>query len=621
MNHVADRGAGPTWAVALAVVLVVLLVYGVVLRGEFSRYDDRFNVTENPRLAQLTAVNLRRIWSEPYGGLYVPATYTWFAAESWISRHLPGRGAAEPFDSRVFHGGNLLLHAICTVWVLALLRQQGYSVAGAAFGALVFGLHPLQAESVAWVTESKGLLAGALGLAGVWLWRRGAGDDTSGGGRAAIRGLAASGLFGLALLAKPSAVVLPVVALVLGAGGGRRVTRAMLVWLVGWLLLAGLAAWGAKQEQPDAPVAPVSLTLSERLLVAADATGWYVTKFAAPGRLAPDYGRTPARVLEAKWREGLWLWPVVIALALVWRPLRWLGGPAGVSLTALAPTLGLVSFAHQEISTVADRYAYLALLGPAWGVACLLTARRGRGWLWGVVALTAVWGGLAHWQARAWRDDRSLFAHTLAVNPRSLTARVNLGMALADEGALAEAESHFRQALRIAPTDVEARFNLVAALYRAGRLDEALAECDALLAAGGDKPEAYYLRGDVLRARGDTADAVAAYRAGLERAPESVNAANNLAWILATAGDASLRRPDEAIAWAERACAASPRARADLLDTLAAAYAAAGRFEEAARTAARGVVLAREAGQTADAEEIDWRRRQYASKRAYIEGP
>jgi tetratricopeptide (TPR) repeat protein len=171
-----------------------------------------------------------------------------------------------------------------------------------------------------------------------------------------------------------------------------------------------------------------------------------------------------------------WLGPAVLAAALLLlKPLRWYLVPFLVFAAALLPTLGLVPFNFQLVSTVADRYAYFALLGPALAVA-MIVAQAARGW---VTALAAAGvAGLA-WSTvqrlPLWSEDLKLFAATLETNPRSWKAMHNYASALDDRGRTAEGEQLMRRVIARRPDNAEAFNDLAVMVWKLGRHDEGAA--------------------------------------------------------------------------------------------------------------------------------------------------
>ena len=156
----------------------------------------------------------------------------------------------------------------------------------------------------------------------------------------------------------------------------------------------------------------------------------------------------------------------------------------GVFVAGLTPTLGLVSFEHQDISTVASRFAYLAMLGPALALTAV-TARWGRRpWVAGVVALLLLaCGAGSAVSVGAWRDLGTLFERNLQVRPDSARAHVLVGLARESDQDLLQAAEHYREALRLEPGKANAHLDLGNCLLKLGRIDEGLEQYQAALRA------------------------------------------------------------------------------------------------------------------------------------------
>jgi tetratricopeptide (TPR) repeat protein len=193
-------------------------------------------------------------------------------------------------------------------------------------------------------------------------------------------------------------------------------------------------------------------------------------------------------------------------------------------------------------------------------------------------------------------DAAREYAEAIRLDPRYPDAHNNLANVLAGEGRLDEAIAHYEAALRTDPAFVEAHRNLGVVLAEAGRMADALAHDEAVIAVKPDDAGAHYDAANALVALGRTRDAVAHYRAAIRAKPDSPDALGRLAWLLAV-GDGEAGRSGEAVALAERACALTGNTTPVFLDVLAAAYAAAGRFDAAVPTAEKAVALATAGGQ------------------------
>ena len=400
----------------------------------------------------------------PNEGHYWPLVYTTF----WIEHKLWG------FAPAGYHAVNVLLHAVNT---LLLLRLAGrLEVPGAWAVAAVFAVHPLHVESVAWVIERKDLLSALFYLAAASAWLR----FSEGGGRKHY--LLALALFVLGLLCKSIVVTLPAALLVChwwkrGRVAGADLLRVAPFFAVGIAVAVADTAYAASREPLD-----LGYTVVERALIAAQALWFYAEKLLWPAGLVVIY---PHWAVDAA--DPLAWGRLAAALALaaaLWGLRRRIGrGPlAGAAFFAvtLSPVLGFVDYGYMQFSFVADRYQYLAGIGPIavlTGAAAYAARRVSARWRMAAAglgaAVLAVLGTLTFRQAEIYRDEVTFFGHIVAHNPAARGAQGNLGKALLDAGRLEDALAALRTALERTPDDVDALANAGVALIRTGRLDEA----------------------------------------------------------------------------------------------------------------------------------------------------
>src|SRR6516165_218968 len=597
-----DTASWLPYTVAILLTLVTLAVFWQVQGHAFVLWDDGLHVYDNPYLQALTFDNVLAFWCAPYAELYMPLTYTLWALTAAVARGLGASPPGEaPFTPQFFHMLNLLVHlvSVLVVWRLVrllLVRTVSRTATSpplsrvawaAGGGALVFALHPIQVEAVAWVTGFKDVLCGCLSCVAVWQYLRYAGGkvEATASGTAA-RGQAspargrywlATGAFVLALLAKPAAVVVPVVAWLLDVWGWPQTWRHRRPALLAWPGLAGLwGLWTSLQVQPTAAgyfIAP----LWARPLIAGDTVAFYLAKFAVPFWLGPDYGRAPEWVLAQWWHWLTGLGPWGLALWLWSRRPRvpWLAAAAGVFVTGLLPVLGLVPFAFQAYSTVADHYMYSAMLGPALVLAWGLAHVRQR-WLAVVcVVLLGVLGIRSAWQAHYWHDTVSLFEHELAFHPGSFVAHTSLGMVMAEHNRLPEAISYYTEGIRLWPRNSQARYNLGNALRRQGKTQEAMQQYLAVLRLKPNSADAHNGLGAVLADQGHLAEAIHHYTAALQLEPADPLVHYNLGNVLHRRG-----KLHEAIQQYTAALHVQPNS-AEAHHNLAATLADEGRLAEA----------------------------------------
>lgn len=457
-------------AVLLATLLIA--IYGGSLTNGWINWDDPLHVTANPYLTPFTCDHLGALWQAPYEYLYIPVSYTIFGCEAVAARVFANLPADAIPPAPLFHALSLGLHIACTLLVGSLLKQLVGDGLPRLAGALLFGLHPLQVESVAWISEQRGLLATLFGLLAIHAHLASRFNDGCARHATAFRMVSSAGAtlaFAMALLCKPSAACLPAVALCLAVGrtDQRRRLRAALLPLVPWTLLAGMSLGYTSMLQTAASMAHTPWLL--RPVVAGHAIGFYLWKVVCPWGLCIDYGLTPHAVLAATGTfavaAAVWAAAVLIAIAPSLSRARI---PALLFLLPLAPVLGFVPFLFQGISTVADRYMYVAMLGPACGLGLMVSRLPRVAKPAVVVAMTVGLGFLSCLQTATWHDSFIVNRHALAVNGGTSTTLNNLGMALLDAEQNKQALIAFKRAVVADATNDKAYLNLGIAHHRLG---------------------------------------------------------------------------------------------------------------------------------------------------------
>lgn len=473
-------------------VLVTCATFLPALDGEFLDWDDTVNIVNNSGYRGLGWQQLRWMFTTTLMGHYIPLTWLTFG----INYDLGG------MNPRGYHLGNLLVHTANTLLFYfvstRLLAAGGRAVAGearirlgAAFAALLFGVHPLRVESVAWITERRDVLCGSFFLLAVLAYLRG----LDGAATLPPRWRAASLLaFGAALLSKAAAVPLPAALLVLdlyplrrGALGWRR----LLVEKVPYALLAAAAALVALLALQRGVVVTGydRYGPAARLAMVAYGVVFYPLKFLWPASLSPMY-ELPLRVDPLAWPYSVAMaTALAITAALALLRHRCPGGLATWAYSALMilPVSGVV---HSGAQLVNDRYSYLSGLGLAvlagYGLLRMLSlperARAGR-WV-GTAAgagatLLVVTLGIGAWsQSHVWHDSETLWRWAVEQDPGCALCHAKLGAAIfqgpGGGGArAAEAESHLRRAIALRPDAPTPHFNLGTLLLVRGQYPEA----------------------------------------------------------------------------------------------------------------------------------------------------
>jgi protein O-mannosyl-transferase len=478
-----------------------LLAYSPALRAGFIWDDNPGHVT-TPELRSLDG--LGRIWFE-IGATqqYYPLLHSAF----WLEHRLWGDA---PFG---YHLLNVLLHA--TAACLAGVALRRLAVPGAWLAALLFALHPVAVESVAWISEQKNTLSTVFYLGAALAYLR---FDRQ---RQTTAYLLATGLFVAALLTKTVTATLPAaLLLVFWWQRGRLSWRRDVMPLAPWFLLgacAGLFTAWAERKLIGAEGAAFDLTLLERGLLAGRAITFYLGKLLWPEDLTFIYPRWSVDPTAA------WQWfPLALVLVLAavcWRRRQWTRGPLAAFLFfagSLFPVLGFFNVYPFIYSFVADHFQYLASLGPialAAAGAARLGARFPAWSRWTAGALLASTLGALTWQqCRIYHDAETLYRATLRLNPACWMAHNNLGKELmVSKTQLPEAIAFFETALRLRPAYAEAENNLGLALTQSGRPREAIPHLERSLQLRPGVFQVYNNLGIALAAGGRADAAVAVF--------------------------------------------------------------------------------------------------------------
>ena len=503
----------------IVIALGVFAVYSRVCHADFILLDDDVHIFLNPFYQ--TSGHLSQFWRAPYENLYIPVAYTLmgllapFGRLPFPNASLTSTGAI--YNPHFFHTVSLVLHMVNVVLVYALLLLIVKREGAAAVGALVFAFHPFQVESVAWISEFRGLFAGVFSLAGLVAYVLAV--RTTGSARVcAYAGWASAAI--LAVLCKPSAVSVPIIAFVIDSLLLRRSWRPALAGTLPLLLVFVPLVRFTSGLQPEMGTNYVPVWL--RPLIATDAVAFYCVKFAMPFNMILDYGRQPERVLHSG--VALWSWglPVVVALA-VWklrRRLPWLPGAALVALAAIAPVAGLVPFRFQDLSTVADRYMYLAMLGPAIAVAYLWADAQPVDARAGIAVILLAWVCLSMHQLRYWDNSVSVFTHSLRINPNSTLIECNLGLAYQHLGDTSQALEHYDRSIALDPNLFGPRLNRANLLQGCGNYAAAIGGYQQILAIWPKSRMAPLGIGRTYEYEGKFDDALQVYRRLVAGAPD-----------------------------------------------------------------------------------------------------
>lgn len=504
--------------------------------------DDALLLTANPIIAAPNG--LARIWFTTEPSDYWPVTNTSF----WIEWRLWGT------DPRGYHATNVLLHAVNACLLMLVLRRL--RVPGALLAALLFAIHPVGVQTVAWIAQRKNLLAMFFFLLSVHFFVRAVEErsTTPTKARWGIRNRwywSSLTAFLLAMLSKGSVAMAPVVLLGLLWWKGRRE--------VGWLrrgvalvapfvlvavLLTAVNIWfqthGTGQTIRN-------VTVAQRVAGAGAVVWFYLWKALLPIKLVFIYPQWQIDVKSLAW----WLpstATLTVTAALIWttrRDWRW-SEPLLVAwvffIVLLVPVMGLVDVGFMQFALVADAYEYFALIGvvalaaAAWTAWYQRSVRKTLSVACVGLALMAL-GWTTFGQASLYRNSVSLYRAGVARFPDDWYAHYSLAKALGDVGKKAEALDELRATVQLNPADARSRYDLGAALIERHEDADAAAHLTRSVELDPSWAEAHNNLGIALLRLGREKQAYEQFEMARRLKPDFADAYANLAGVLLQRGD------------------------------------------------------------------------------------
>jgi protein O-mannosyl-transferase len=586
-----------TVGICLFLAALTWLVFGQTVWHDFINYDDPRYVYENTKVT--SGVSLSGIaWA-----------FTHIHSMNWH----PLTTISHMLDCQVYglkpgghHFTNVLLHTVAAILLFLALQQMTDTFWNSAFVAAVFAIHPLRVESVAWIAERKDVLSGVFFmltlLAYVHYVRL----------PSIRRYLIVVFALACGLMSKPMLVTLPFVLLLLDHWPLDRIRGRFwkrVAEKIPLLALSAVSSIGTLIAQKGAVGWTEELPILERINNAITSYVLYIWQMVWPAKLAVFYPHPENRLLPWEIISSLLLLVCVTAMAIALRKQRpylitgWLW-----YLGMLVPVIGLVQVGWQGR---ADRYTYLPQIGLyiaiTWTVADLTALWRRQRTILSTAAMLII--GVLTWRAWAqtwyWRDSETLFKHALAVTTNNDVAQNNLGIVYLRQGNVDGAISLLQAAVDLRPDNSPAHENLAKALLQKGDVENALIHYQKLLQLQPDNIEVHNIVGTALVQQGRVREGVEEWQQVLAIQPDNGNALSNLAWILATSPDDSLRDGAKAVQLAEEALRISGRRIPIIFRTLAAAYAENGEFSKAIQIAQQGIELANSQGNSGLANELE----------------
>ena len=561
------RGKGLSLIVGLALIAAILVAFWQVRNHEFVTFDDDEYVIDNSHVRSgLTSQGILWAFTATHASNWHPLT--------WVSHMLDcGLYGLNPGGH---HVTSLIFHIASTLLLFLVLKLMTGAVWESGFVSVLFALHPLHVESVAWVAERKDVLSTFFWMLTMWAYLRYV------KGPRVLRYLSVLVCYILGLMSKPMLVTLPFVMLLLdywplgrfhlGQGNAgvafareptewpdRRSTASHLVLekIPFFVLAAASSVLTLFAQQKGGTVKSLEFfPLGVRMMNSLVSYTGYLWKMIWPGHLAVLYPYSDRFPLWQALGAGLLMVGVSILVARSWRRRPYLLVGWLWYLGTLVPVIGLVQVGMQAM---ADRYTYIPLVGPfvmiVWGVSDIL-----RGWRYRKMAF-AVFAGIlflvllvvTRLQVQVWQNNITLFNHALEATANNFMIHNNLGVVLARQGKIDEATAHYAEALRIHPHFAEARNNMGSVLFRRGKIDEAIQEYSEALKIAPHYADAHINLGMALVRAGKIPEAIGHYTEALKINPEYPEAHNNLGLALARQG-----KMEEAAAHYEEALRLKP---------------------------------------------------------------
>jgi tetratricopeptide (TPR) repeat protein len=522
-------------AAAVCLVVLVALLYVPVRHHEFVNYDDDRYVTENGFVRRgLSPAGVRWACTAIHASNWHPLT--------WLSHMLD----VELFglDPAGHHLTSVALHAANAVLLLLALYVMTGRLRPSLLVAMLFALHPLRVESVAWIAERKDVLAGLFWMLTLLMYGLYAKRPCL------ARYLGVLACFALGLMAKPMLVTLPFVLLLLDAWPLRRLEGELRKRVLEKLPLLALSAASAAitlvaQKSAGAMHASEIWPLGQRVANALVAWVLYLWKTIWPAKLACFYPHpasvgTGGELMPKAVGAGLLLAAVTVVVVISRRRRPYVLSGWFWYLGTLVPVIGIIQVGGQAM---ADRYTYLPLIGIyiviAWSLSEWIDRReRLRAFVIPAVALAlAALATVTRLQIDHWRNSQALFEHAVRVTRNNYVAHNNLGSGFESRGDLARASAQFEQALRLHEEFPPAHRNLGLVLTKQGDLSRAIAHLERAVGLDPGYADAHHSLGAALQRQGDLERAAARFERAVSLDPDHVEAHNNLGVILESRGD------------------------------------------------------------------------------------
>jgi len=483
-------------AIGLGLILAIFAVYSSVGGYDFTSYDDNLYVTENTHVQSgLTPENIKWAMTAVVASNWMPVTLLSHMLDCQLFHQQSG----------MHHLVNVLIHMLATLLLFASLQRATGARGASAFVALLFGVHPLHVESVAWVAERKDVLSAFFWFLALYGYIRYAERPTI------LRYLLVALAFALGLMAKPMMVTFPFTLLLFDVWPLRRLEFPKILWEKLPLIALSAAVSCITYFVQRSTAAVQSFPLPVRIANALISYVVYLGQMFWPARLAVLYPYQQSPSIAQAAAAAVLLAAVTAGVIFVWRTRPYLAVGWFWYLGTLVPVIGLVQVGLQSR---ADRYMYLPMVGLlmmlAWGLAEFQLPKPALA-LAAAIACVACTSA-ARLQIGYWQNSETLFERAIEVTQDNYVAEYNLGNYLMNTRRGSEAIPYFEAALRVHPNYPEAESNLGMVLGNLpGRMPEAITHFAAAVHLKPDLLPAQYNLAVALEHEGKKSEALAHY--------------------------------------------------------------------------------------------------------------
>jgi len=469
------------------------ILYARTLNYGFVWDDERTHLTNNQQLMQ---GDVESFWLKPYSGMYIPVSYTtWMLIKKMTS-------SSRELSPKAFHLLNVITNCFNCILLFQLLLLLFKNQTYAFFGSLLFLLHPMQVESVAWISEFRGLYSVFFSLLSMncifWYLK----NNDAFTARSLITSkhfIFASVFFVLALLAKPSAVVLPLITGVLVWCYYQEKFNLLLKALSIWILITIPILLITRNSQPN-ELMYASIPFWQRFFIAGDSLFFYLHKLIFPYPLAACYGYTPGLIVTNTYIYFSTFFCVFIAIFTFIKrksnPILFSG--FAIFFICLLPVLGIVPFEYQKHSTVADHYLYFAMLGVTLFIPVIAEAIKKHLYLKYIsISVLVIYLVLNILQTNTWKSEFMVWDNTLAHYQNSPNVYYNRGVEYSKIGKYNEAISDYTKCLALQNNYRDALFNRANAYENLYDINAAFTDYNTYLSIDSTDGSVYYKRANL----------------------------------------------------------------------------------------------------------------------------